>query len=39
MWEAIVTRMEVEISRRGLVLPAEEREEILAYLRRNAGTR
>jgi hypothetical protein len=39
MWEAMVTRMEIEMSRRGIALRVEDRETILDYLRRNAGTR
>ena len=37
MWEAMVTRMEGEMSRRGLVLAPADRDTILAYLKRNAG--
>ncbi len=37
MWEAMVARMEIEMSRRGLVLAPAERDAILAYLKRNAG--
>lgn len=37
MWETMVARMEIEMSRRGLVLAPSERDQILAYLKRNAG--
>ena len=37
MWETMVARMEIEMSRRGLVLAPPDREAILAYLKRNAG--
>jgi hypothetical protein len=37
MWEAMVARMEIEMSRRGLVLAPIDRDAILAYLKRNAG--
>ena len=39
MWETMVRRMEIEMKRRGQFLSSAEREEILAYLARNAGTR
>jgi len=37
MWETMVARMEVEMSRRGVTLPPSDRDAILAYLKRNAG--
>ena len=37
MWETLIARMEIEMSRRGLALPPAERDAILAYLKRNAG--
>jgi hypothetical protein len=37
MWETMVARMEIEMSRRGLVLAPTDRAAILAYLKRNAG--
>ena len=39
MWEAMVGRMEITMRRRGQPLSPADREEILAYLTRNAGTR
>lgn len=39
MWETMMTRMDVTLRRRGLELSAADRAEILAYLKRNAGTR
>jgi hypothetical protein len=39
MWEAMVSRMEIEMSRRGMTLGAEDKTEILDYLSRNAGVR
>lgn len=39
MWEAMVGRMEGEMKRRGRPLDPVDRERILAYLQRNAGTR
>jgi hypothetical protein len=37
MWETMVARMEIEMSRRGLALAPPDRDAILAYLKRNAG--
>lgn len=39
MWESMVERMEIQMRRRRVPFPPEDREEILAYLRRNAGSR
>jgi hypothetical protein len=39
MWRTMVDRMEREMVRRGRSLDAASKEEILAYLARNAGTR
>ena len=39
MWETMVGRMEITMKRRGQPLSAADREEILAYLTRNAGSR
>jgi hypothetical protein len=39
MWESMVERMEIQMRRRRVEFPAADREEILAYLRRNAGGR
>jgi hypothetical protein len=39
MWESMVERMEIQMRRRRVPFPAADREEILAYLRRNAGGR
>ena len=38
MWEAMVARMEQEMDRRGLELPAADKDRILAYLARNGST-
>jgi len=39
MWTAMVERMDSEMSRRGVPLAAADKDEILAYLRRNSGGR
>jgi hypothetical protein len=39
MWEAMVGRMEITMKRRGQPLSPADRQQILAYLARNAGTR
>ena len=39
MWTTMVERMESEMFRSGMPLTAAEKEEILAYLRRNSGGR
>ncbi len=39
MWQSMVDRMELEIRRRGTELTPSDKQEILAYLQRNAGTR
>jgi hypothetical protein len=37
MWQAMVARMEIEMDRRGLELPAADKDRILAYLGRNGS--
>jgi mono/diheme cytochrome c family protein len=39
MWETMMSRMELEMKRRGTVMTRSERDEIMAYLLRNAGGR
>jgi hypothetical protein len=39
MWDAMMSRMELEMKRRGIRMTADERNQIQAYLERNAGTR
>lgn len=39
MWRTMVTRMDREMSRRGMKMDEQTKSEILAYLERNAGTR
>ncbi len=39
MWRTVVDRMDREMTRRQRPMPAATKQEILAYLQRNAGTR